>query len=522
MDHLDSRRWWILAALAVALLTIGLDVTVLNVALPTLATALDASTSDLQWIAGSYTLVLAVGVLPAGVLGDRFGPKRLLLLALSIFGLASGACALATSPGQLVAARAALGVGAALMIPLSMSLLTRLFQGAERTRAITIWTMAMAIGIPLGPIVGGLLLDHVAWPAIFLINLPLVAIGLVAIALLVPAIPGSHTAPVDLVGLLLSSAGLGLLTYGVIEAGRHGWGDPLVTATTGVGVALLVGLAFRLRFARYPLVERALLRSRAFTAGAVTATVGSLLLMAAMFLVPQFSHAVLGADAIGTGLQLLPAIGGLLVGARVAETLVHRLGATRVVAAGFLVAAVGLGVGGLADLGAGYGVAAVWIALIGVGVGCTLPPSMDLAMGSLPARSSASGSAALQAVRQTGGTLGIALVGSLLSVGYRARIGPTGLPDPAAELVRDGAAGGVAVARATGSPELLDMVRAAFLHGMSHALWACATAAVAAAVFAWRFLPRRPDDAAEPAVVGAAPEPEYSTDDRAAARTPRA
>ena len=356
MDHRRSRRWWVLAALAVALLTIGLDVTVLNVALPTLATALDASTSDLQWIAGSYTLVLAVGVLPAGVLGDRFGPKRLLLLALSIFGLASGACALATSPGQLVAARAALGVGAALMIPLSMSLLTRLFHGAERTRAITIWTMAMAIGIPLGPIVGGLLLDHVGWPAIFLINLPLVAIGLVAIAVLVPAIPGSHTAPVDLVGLLLSSGGLGLLTYGVIEAGRHGWGDPLVTATTGVGVALLVGLALRLRFARYPLVERALLRSRAFTAGAVTATVGSFLLMAAMFLVPQFSHAVLGADAIGTGLQLLPAIGGLLVGARVAETLVHRLGATRVVAAGFLVAAVGLGVGGLADLGAGYGV----------------------------------------------------------------------------------------------------------------------------------------------------------------------
>lgn len=518
----DSRRWWVLGALALALLTIGLDVTVLNVALPTLATEIDASTSDLQWIAGSYTLVLAVGVLPAGVLGDRFGSKRLLLLALTIFGLASGGCALATSPGQLIAARAALGIGAALMIPLSMSLLTRLFHGAERIRAITIWTMAMAIGLPLGPIVGGLLLEHVAWPAVFLINLPLVVVGLLAIAVLVPAIPGSHTNPVDLLGLLLSSAGLGLLTYGVIESGRRGWGDPLVAAAVGVGASLLVGLALRIRLARFPLVARALVRSRAFSTGALSATVGSFLLTAAMFLVPQFSHSVLGADAIATGLQLLPAIGGLLIGAKVAESLVHRLGATRVVAGGFLVAALGLGVGGMADLGAGYGAAAGWIALIGVGVGGTLPPSMDLAMGSLTASASGSGSAALQAVRQTGSTLGIALVGSLLSAGYLARIDTTGLADPAREMVRGGAAGGVMVAKAAGSSELLGAVRGAFLHGMSQALWACTAAAVVGAVFAWRFLPARPDDAAGPGVGTAGPEPEYSKDDHAAVRTPRA
>ncbi len=518
----ESRRWWVLGALSVALLTIGLDITVLNVALPTLATALGATTSDLQWIAGSYTLVLAVGVLPAGVLGDRFGPKGLLLMALTTFGLASGGCALASTPGQLIAARAALGVGAALMIPLSMSLLTRMFHGSERTRAITIWTMAMAIGIPLGPIVGGLLLQHVAWPAVFLINLPLVVIGLVAIAVLVPPIPGSRSHAVDVVGLLLSSAGLGLLTFGVIEAGRWGWSDPRVVATVGGGTVLLVALGARIRFAEHPLVSRRVLRSRAFSAGALTATVGSFVLTAAMFLVPQFSHAVLGADAIVTGLQLLPAIGGLLVGAKIAEALVQRYGATLVVAGGFVAAAAGLAMGAMVTPGVGYGAAAGWIALIGAGVGATLPPSMDLAMGSLAATDSGSGSAALQAVRQTGGTLGIALVGSLLTAGYLARVETAGLPEPAAAVVRDGAAGGVAVARATGSPELLDMVRGAFLHGMSQALWACAAVAVVAAVFAWRFLPARADDMAGTVVVEADHDPEYSEDDRAAVRTPRA
>src|SRR6478735_144704 len=181
-----ERKWLALGALALGLFVVGLDLTILNVALPTLAADLDASTGQLQWFADSYNLVLAAILLPAGLLGDRFGRKRMLLIALSLFGLASLGCALSDTPGQLIAARAALGFGAAFLMPLGMSILPVLFTPEERPKAITAWVTANTLGIPLGPVIGGYLLDHYHWGAVFLINLPVVVIGLVAMALLLP------------------------------------------------------------------------------------------------------------------------------------------------------------------------------------------------------------------------------------------------------------------------------------------------------------------------------------------------
>ncbi|RBM23099.1 MFS transporter [Prauserella sp. PE36] len=488
----DPRRWWALGALVFAVLAFGLDVTVLNVALPTLAVDLQASTSELQWFANSYTLVLAAGLLPAGLLGDRFGPKRLLVVALVVFGVASVACAYAGTPELLIAARALLGVGGALLVPLSMSVLTVLFPGEERARAIGVWSAAIALGIPLGPVVGGWLLDNFWWGSVFLINVPFVVVGVVAVAFLVPRLPGRPDQGIDGVGIALSSAGLVSLTYGLTEAGERGWSSAVALVPLVAGVVLLVGFVLWLRRATHPLVDRELFRSAGFTWGAVLATLASFALMGAMFVLPQLFQAVNGADALGTGLRLLPIVGGLLVGVQVAERLRERLGAKVVVAAGFAIMAVGGVLGTATDAADGYGFIATWITVLGLGLGFALPPAMDIAMGSLDTERSGVGSGLLQAMRQVGGTLGVAILGTVLNAGYTSAVDVTGLPPTAADAVRDSAAAGVQVARE--APGLLGSVRDAFVSGMTATLWVSAAFAVAGVVLTLRFLPRRPED----------------------------
>src|SRR5574340_91572 len=218
LSNTSRKPWWALFALAVAMLTIGLDITVLTVALPTLAVQLGATPAQLQWFTTAYTLVLAAALLPAGALGDRFGRKKLLLGALVLFGIASLACAYAGSSGQLIAARAVLGLAAAAMMPLSMAVLPVLFPYPDdRSRAFTVWVTATAIGLPLGPILGGWLLQHFWWGSVFLINVPLVVIGACAVAVLVPESRSSEPVAIDGLGVVLSGLGLTALTYGFIR-----------------------------------------------------------------------------------------------------------------------------------------------------------------------------------------------------------------------------------------------------------------------------------------------------------------
>ncbi|MEV5965301.1 DHA2 family efflux MFS transporter permease subunit [Kribbella sp. NPDC051952] len=488
---LDPRRWWALGAMSLSLIVIGLDLTVLNVALPTLATELEASTSQLQWFANAYTLVLAALLLPAGLLGDRFGQKRLLIGALAMFGLASAACAFASSPGQLIAARAALGIGAAFLIPLSMSLLNVLFAPGERARAMTIWVMANSLGIPLGPVLGGWLLDNYRWGSVFLINLPLVAIGLVAVALLIPSTRGHRSGRIDVPGILLSAAGLVSVTYGFVEAGERGWGDPLTLGCIAGGLVLLLGFVSWQARVTDPLVELALFRSRPFTWGTVLATLASFALMGLLFVLPQLFQAVQGADALHTGLRLLPIIGGLLVGAKVAERLSLAIGARLTVAVGFALMLGGLTLGAANGVDVGYGYTAIWVSVVGLSIGFTLPPVMDLAIGALTRERSGSGSALIQALRQVGGTIGVAILGTVLNSAYRDRLDVTGLPPAAAHAARDSASGAVAIAAQAKLPALAESARNAFVHGMSATLWTCAAVATLGLVLALAFLPRR-------------------------------
>ncbi|HEY3261019.1 MAG TPA: DHA2 family efflux MFS transporter permease subunit [Pseudonocardiaceae bacterium] len=502
------RKWWALGALAVSLLTVGLDATVLSVALPTIATDLHASTGDLQWFNDAYLLVLAAAMLPAGVLGDRFGRKRLLLAALAAFGAASALCAYATTVGELVAARALLGLGAAFMMPLSMAVLPVLFTDEERPRAINVWVAATAIGLPLGPIVGGWLLDNFWWGSVFLINVPLIAAALVAVSVLLPESRSSQRVRLDPVGALVSSAGLGAFTYGVIAAGERGWTDGGALATMIAGLVLLTGFVLGQlaagRRGRQTLVDLTLFRSRRFTMGAVLATVATFAMFGLLFAVPQYLQAVGGAGPLDTGLRLLPIIGGLLVGARIGDRLTARRGAMASVLLGFTLMAAGLAVGAGTEIGTGYGVTAAWIALCGTGLGFAMPAAMDTAMGVLTAERSGSGSAVLMVLRQAAGAVGVAVLGSVLGAGYRGNLDVDGLPAPVAGAVLDSAAAGVAVAQRIGSSPLLGAVRAAFVEGMDAMLLVSVGVAALGALLALA-LPR-------PGAAGHAERPESERD----------
>jgi MFS transporter, DHA2 family, multidrug resistance protein len=484
-QELGNRKWWALGALALSLLVVGLDLTVLNVALPTLATDLGASTGQLQWFADAYNLVLAAALLPAGMLGDRFGRRRMLLIALSLFGAASLACSFADTAGQLIAGRAMLGLGAAALLPLSMSVMAVLFTAEERPRALTIWVTANALGIPLGPIVGGWLLDHYHWGSVFLINVPVVLIGLVAITFLLPESRNPRPPRVDVPGVIASSVGLVGITYGVIEGGENGWGDPLTLVTLAIGLASLVGFVLWQRRTDHPLVDLSLFRSPGFTWGGILATLSTFALFGVLFAMPQYFQAVIGADALGTGLRLLPVIGGLLAGAQLADRLAPRFGPARTVALGFGLLASALITGATTQSDSTYGFAAGWMAVVGAGLGFALPSAMDAAIGALSPERSGVGSALLMAMRSVGGTIGVAVLGTVLASGYRGGLETDGLPAAAGESVSAG------VAFAHGSPELLESVHSAFVAGMDAMLWVCGGVCVVALVLALRFLPRR-------------------------------
>jgi EmrB/QacA subfamily drug resistance transporter len=491
MSPASSRRWWTIGALVPAVLAGGLDVIVLNLALPTLAEELAASAAELQWFVAAYSLAFAAALLPGGMLGDRFGRRRMLLIGLVIFGVASVACAFAPSSSAFIAARAALGIGAAVILPMVLGVLPVVFSVDERPKAVAIVTAATAGGIAIGPILGGWLLTNYWWGSVFLINVPVVILALVAVAAWLPESRSAQRRRPDLLGVLASSAGLASLTYGLIQAGQNGWSDGGTLAPVLVGIVVLVGFVLWQRRVRDPLVDLALFRSPSFAWGIVFATLVSFLMYAVIFAAPQYFQAVLGVDAQGSGLRLLPLVGGLFVGATIAQRLAARIGAKTTVAAGFVMMAAGLFLGATTSVASDDGFALAWIGLSGLGVGFALPTAMDAALGALSVERSGVGSAVIQAARMVGTTFGVALLGSVLTATYRDRVDVSGLPAEAAEAVRDSVAAGMALAQQIGSAPLLDSVRAAFVEGMDLMLLANGAIAAGGLALALLFLPRR-------------------------------
>jgi DHA2 family multidrug resistance protein-like MFS transporter len=500
-----SGRWWALAAIGLALLAVGLDVTILNVALPTMSTSLHASLGDLQWFASGYTLVMAATLLPAGMLGDRYGRKKLLVAALVMFGAASLWCAHAGSPGVLIAARVALGMTAAFLQPLSTSVFLVLFpQGAERQKAMAVLGSAMMLGLPLGPILGGFLLQHYWWGSVFLINVPLVVVAVIAVAGLVPESRSVLKPRLDALGVLLSSTGLVGIVYGVIKAGERGWGDPAALIALIAGVVVLTVLVLWERRVSQPLVELALFRSPGFTWGTIFTVLVGFAMFGLMFFLPQYSQAVQGSDTLGAGLKLLPMIGGLLVGASLAGKIKPEVGVRGIPVAGFAMMAAGLFLGATTNVDTGFGFTATWLVIMGVGLGAAMTRTMTVAVNALSTERAGTGSALIQALRQVGGAVGIALLGAFANSGYRNRLTLPDLPPTVADAIRGSVSTGVQVAQKLGQPRLVQAVRSAFVDAMDTTLLVCGGIALLAAILAALFMraapPARQPDSLEPEI----------------------
>jgi MFS transporter, DHA2 family, multidrug resistance protein len=496
MSSSGARRWWALGALSVVVLAVALPATVLSVALPTLAPALHASATDLQWFVSAYTLVLAAGVLPGGLLGDRFGRKRMLLIALVGYAGGSVLAATSTTPGMFITAQAVLGLGAALVIPLVLSGIAVLFTAEERPRAVGIWAAANFVALPLGPIVGGWLLSNFWWGWVFLMNLPLIAVALVAVVVLLPESRSEQPPALDLVGVLTSSAGLGVLTYGFVRAGQDGWGSAGALAGILGGAALLVafGLWERGLDRRAPgrtLIDLSLFGSARFTWGTITAGLGIFAFFGLLFATPQYFQAVLGTDAMGSGVRLLPLLGGMMVGAGLADRVADRIGAKITVTAGFGILGVALVIATSTTAESGYGLAAAWTAMGGAGAGLALATAASAALAAISAERAGVASALMQAVQKLGTPLAAAILGSVLNAGYVDGLDLTGLPAPAADAVRDSVYAGVEVAGRIGSPELLANVRTAFVDGLDQMLWVSAGVALLGVLLTVAFLPAR-------------------------------
>jgi len=504
-----SRRWLAMGAMTLALITIGLDATVLNLALPTLSNSLHASESQLQWFVTAYTLALAAAMLPAGLLGDRYGRKAVLLAAIAVFGITSVACAYAPDPNAFIAARAVLGVAGAALIVMSLAVVTVLFAEGERPRAMGVWAAGNFLAMPLGPIVGGYVLAHFWWGWVFLMNVPVALIGLAAVTVFVPESRSERRPSIDLPGVLLSSTGLAMLMYGLVQAGDYGWGSSDAIVPSVVAVAVLTAFVLweswlTVRPDGQPLIDLGLFRSRSFSVGLVLAAAGIFGMFGVLFTLPQYLQAIMGVDAQGAGLRFLPTIAGLIVGAIPADRVAARIGARFTVAVGFAVLVAGMLLGSTMTVTTGDGFIALFTFIVGAGAGLGLATAASAAMVELSAERSGVGGALVQAVVKLGPAFGATILGSVLNSTYQAHVAVAGLPAAAASAVQGSVFGGLEVARQVGSPALLDSVRNAFVAGMDDASRVAAAIAFVAMVGALALLPgRSPATAADSPVAPA-------------------
>ena len=417
-----ERRWWTLGVLCLSLVMIVVANASLNVALPTLVKDLHASSSALQWIVDAYSLVFAGLLLTAGALGDRYGRRLALNGGLVLFGGASGVAAFANSSGQLIAARALMGVGAALVMPATLSVLAHVFPPEERRRAIAIWAGFAGVGAGLGGVTSGWLLQHFWWGSIFLTNVAVVAVALVAGAVLIPASRDEHRPALDPVGALLSIGGLGALVYAIIEAPAKGW----LTASTALSfiVASVVLAAFaewELRSSD-PMLDLRFFRNPVFTAATSTITLIFFVMFGMILILTQYLQLVLGYSPLEAGVRVLPWAVVYMVAAPRSARLVERWGQRAVVSTGLGVVAIGLLLLSRSTIHANYPLLALSLVVSAAGMGMVTAPSTGAIMVSLPLNKAGVGSAINDTSRELGGALGVAVVGSLLASVYRSDV----------------------------------------------------------------------------------------------------
>jgi EmrB/QacA subfamily drug resistance transporter len=437
-----ERRWTALAVLSLSLVIIGLDNTILNVALPTLQAEFGASASKLQWMVDSYLLVFAGLLLVFGTLGDRFGRKLALQAGVTIFGLASLGALVAESAEAVIAVRALMGVGAALIMPATLSIIANLFTGDERGKAIGIWAALAAVGIGLGPLAGGLLLEWFDWSSVFLVNVPFALAALLLGIRFVPESRDPRPGSFDVPGAVLSTAGFGLLVYAVIEAPDRGWLSGTVLGALAAAAGLLAAFVWWEHRTDDPMLDLGFFRSRAFSVGTAVVSIAFFALLGGIFALTQYLQFAHGYSAIEAGAIMSPMALGLMAGAGSSSRAVARLGTARVVAIGMSGVAIMLALTVLMDPSTSALALIAWFLVLTVSLGWVMAPATDAVVGAVPAARSGVASATNTVARMVSGALGVAVIGSLVTSLYSSDLESAGVPEPAQESV--GAASAIA------------------------------------------------------------------------------
>lgn len=485
------RRWSALAALCAALVVTTLDNTVLNTALPALAGALHASTADLQWINNAYTLVFASLLIPAGSLGARFGQRRALTGGLVVLAVASAAAATADSAGQLIAWRAVMGMGAAFVMPATLSIIIALFDGRERARAIAVWSASAGIGIVLGPVTGGLLLEHFAWGSVFYVNIPLIVAVLAAALAVIPALPGHPTGRFDIPGLLLSTAGLAALVDVIVQGPERGWLTPQSLAEAGAAAVLLAAFTVWELRTDQPMIDLRMFTRSGFTVTSALLAVTFFALFGLLFVYTQYLQLVHAYSPLKAGSGALPFALAMAGTAGTSDRVVARLGTRYTIAGGLAVMALGLACMSVATVGTGFVLLALTMAVVGAGMGLIMAPASTASVAALPREKSPMASAMNSVVRELGGVLGIAVIGTVVSAGYRSHLldALPGAPATAADDLTSAhvAADALAPARAS---ELIHASHQSFTTAMNTGTLVCALIAALGAVAALIWLDR--------------------------------
>jgi EmrB/QacA subfamily drug resistance transporter len=474
----DNRRWWTLGAMCFALFMIMLDNTVVNVALPSIQRDLDASLAGLEWTVNAYTLSFAVLLVTGGRLGDLYGRRRMFLFGVVVFAASSAAIGVSPSAPLLVAGRAVQGVGAAFMMPATLSILTHAFPAEERGRAIGTWAGVSALALAIGPVVGGALTEYVSWRAIFFLNVP-VAVGAVAVTLFAAEESRDELVDrtIDWAGIAVLTTGLGALVLALVEGNRWGWGSPQVVALLVLAAVALAGFALLEPRVRAPMVDFAFFRSHTFVGANLAAFLVSFAMFAMFFFLALYLQNLLGYSPVEAGVRFLPATVMVIVTAPLAGRLADRVGSRRLMAAGLTLVAAALALTTRIDVGTGYDRLFPAFVVMGIGLGLTMSPMSRAAMNSVNVNKAGVASGILAMNRMVGATFGVAALGAL----FQHELGSAG-----------------AVGPATG---------AAFVHALSTGMWIACGLALAGAVAALALVERSPRQAAGSEIQTSAPPP---------------
>jgi len=501
MPERNPRRWLILGVLCLSLLVVVIDNMVLNIAIPSLIRDLGASTSEIQWIIDSYILVFAGLLLTAGSLSDRHGRRRGLVIGLIVFGSASALATLCQTPEQLIAARGLMGVGGAFLMPGTLSIITTVFDEQERKKAIAIWSSVLALGALGSPVIGGLLLQHFWWGSVFLINVPVAALAIVAALLIIPESRGAARRP-DLLGALLSMIGMAALVWAVISTSRVGWGSPQTIGGFAVAVVGLAGFALWERHVAEPMLPLALFRDRNFTGASFSIVLLSFSAGGVVLALTQHIQFVLGYSPIKAGLAFMPMIVTVMIFNGVGVLVDKRLGTRAAMAIGLLLMAGGFGVLASLHPGDGYLKLAAALVVIGMGSGTAGPAAYGTLLGALPPERVGVGSAVNDTVQQVGQALSIAVLGSVLTAAYR-----SAMPTDVVAQARDSIGDALRIAAQTGDAALAQVAKDSFVQAIAVTSLLGVFGGIAAAVVAVTVLRPKPKAEAEKEEEEAEPAP---------------